>query len=217
MIVAERLTKRLGKVKAVDSIDLTVPDGEAVAIFGPNGAGKSTLLRLLAGILRPTAGTVTIDGRDPRQVKRRIGYLGHEPFLYGYLSAEENLRFFTDLYGLSRDQAALSLERVKMRHKAGMRVNELSQGETRRVALARALLHDPEYLLLDEPFSNLDQQTADLVHTLIKRPGRTVLLVTHDVRRGLSICSRSICLDSGRFAGEAPSIPLSSAQLQEYR
>lgn len=206
MIVAERLTKRLGPVRAVDSVDLSVQGGEKLAIFGPNGAGKTTLLRLVAGLLRPTAGTVAIEGRHPRQVKASIGYLGHEPFLYQHLSARENLEFFAVLYGVHRNKSAASLERVSMRHKAEARVKELSQGEVRRVALARALLHDPAYLFLDEPFANLDERTADLVAELIAEAARTVLLVTHDRNRAFAICDRSIKLDAGRLENEAQGI-----------
>lgn len=207
MIVAEKLTKRLGRVRAIQCLDLSVTDGEKVTIFGPNGAGKSTLLRLVAGLLRPTSGTVTIDGRDPRLQKARLGYLGHEPFLYGHLTPLENLEFFSDLYGVNRREAARSLERLQIAHRADARVNELSQGEVRRVGLARAVLHDPRLLLLDEPFSNLDDPTADLVQTLLREPGRTVLLVTHDRDRGLAIGDRSILLKEGSLATGVAAAP----------
>ena len=201
MISIRGVSKRLGKVRALQAIDLEIATGEAVAIFGENGAGKSTLLKLVAGLLRPTTGSVLIDGADPRLSKAKIGYLGHEPLLYGYLSAAENLQLFADLYRVGRSKAPAALELVGMSAKSDSLVNELSQGERQRVALGRALLHDPHYLLLDEPFSSLDAAAADLAETLIRKSGRTVLLVTHDQDRGRAATGRSLTLDSGRLAG----------------
>jgi len=201
LISLKGVSKRLGKVKAVQSIDLKIPSGETLAIFGHNGAGKSTLLRLIAGLLRPTAGTIEIDGADPRHCKSAIGYLGHDPYLYGYLSVTENLEFFADLYRMDRRRAGPMLELVEMTAKADAMVNELSQGERQRVGLARALLHDPRYLLLDEPFASLDLSTADLAEQIIQKPGRTILLVTHDQARGRAATARNIFLQSGRLAG----------------
>lgn len=205
MIQVRGLTKRLGNVKALKGVDLEVAEGEKLAIFGPNGAGKTTLLRVVVGLLRPSAGTVTIDGRKPREVRSRLGYLGHESFLFGHLTAQENLEFYARLYGTAQKRALFSLDAVGMSHKRSAKVNDLSQGETQRVAFARAFLHDPSYLLLDEPFSNLDEPASDLVQSLLRRRGGTLLLVTHDRERANGITDRSILLDAGSIAAEARS------------
>lgn len=186
-------------MKALQSIDLEIGAGESLAIFGANGAGKSTLLKIIAGLLRPTSGALKIGGADPRDKKSEIGYLGHDPHLYGYLSAIENLEFFADLYRIDRSRAGSMLASVGMAAKRDVMVNELSQGERQRVALGRALLHDPEYLLLDEPFASLDAATSDLAEQLIIKPGRTVVLVTHDQARGRASTNRNIVLEGGRL------------------
>lgn len=184
---------------ALGGIDLTVPSGEKLAVFGSNGAGKSTLLRVVAGLLRPGSGRVAIQGQDPRALKSWIGYLGHDPFLYDYLTVGENLELYCDLYGAARTAAPRCADLVGMSNRWDTRVNELSQGERQRAGLARALLHDPKYLLLDEPFSNLDAEGVVRVQSIIGTKDRTVLLVTHDQERAAAVCDRSVRLEKGRL------------------
>jgi heme exporter protein A len=202
VIAIEGLTRRFGAVRALDGINLRVESGETLVVFGSNGAGKTTLLRIVAGILRPTSGTVTVAGAAPRSVRRRIGFLGQDTYLYPQLSAAENLEFYARLYKLARTCASDTLNKVEMSKKSRRPVHTLSRGETQRVAIARALLHDPDLLIADEPFSGLDEGSAARLPGLFKREGRTLVIATHDMERGKSIATRDITLESGRLAGE---------------
>lgn len=199
MITLEGAGKRYGTVKALSGVDMEVPSGATVAILGPNGSGKSTLLRLVAGLAVPTSGRVTVAGTPPRAAKARIGYLGHEPFLYRYLSATENLRFYADLYRVERSRIPALLDEVDLARKGEALVRTFSRGEAQRLGLARALLHDPDYLLLDEPFSGLDSDSADRLPLTMARPGRTVLFSTHDRDRAGSLADRMVFLKEGRL------------------
>ena len=200
MIAARGLSRRLGRVTAVHPADFEIEEGACVAVFGPNGAGKTTLLKLIAGLLRPSAGTVEINGKTPRALRADIGYLGHEPYLYPQLTAEENLRLFAGLYRVSAGAAAEKLAEVGMETRAGRPVGELSRGETQRCGLARALLHDPDFLIVDEPFSSVDSAAAGSLAGLLRRPGRTVLLSTHDRALGELVSDRVVEMTSGRLS-----------------
>jgi heme exporter protein A len=206
VIVLEGVSRKFGAVRALSNINLQISEGTTVAVLGPNGSGKSTLLKLVTGLLVPTTGTVTVGGKAPRKAKARLGYLGHEPFLYRYLSASENLRFYADLYRVDRRRTEELLEEVGLSHKGEALVRTFSRGETQRLGLARALLHDPDYLLLDEPFSGLDEAGADLLPKLLDRPGRTVVLSTHDRAKAAELGDRRLHLSGGRLdpAGERP-------------
>lgn len=197
MILVSDLSKRFGTVRALSNVNLEVVRGSTVAVLGANGSGKSTLLRLAAGLLVPTRGAVTVGGKPPREAKAEIGYLGHEPFLYRYLSATENLNFYADLYRVTRYRVAPLLELAGLDRKGDSLVRTFSRGECQRLGLARALLHDPDYLLLDEPFSGLDQQSSDRLPELIARPGRTVLFSTHDRAKAQEIADRLVDLAGG--------------------
>ena len=199
MIVLEDVSRRFGTTWALHDVTLGISEGATVALLGPNGSGKSTLLRLAAGILRPTSGSVTLDGSLPRECKSRIGFLGHEPFLYRYLSAAENLRFYADLYRVDRAVVPGLLEQFGLDHKGPALVRTFSRGETQRLGLARAVLHDPDFLLLDEPFSGLDDASSNRLPALISRPGRTVLLSTHDSAKAREVANRLVHLAGGRL------------------
>ncbi|CAN5780344.1 hypothetical protein BH23ACT12_BH23ACT12_08640 [soil metagenome] len=200
MITLNGVTKKFGTVRALSDLTLEITPGSTVALLGPNGSGKSTLLKLAAGLLKPTAGTVTLGGKAPGDAKAQIGYLGHEPFLYRYLSASENLNFYADLYRVDRARVPVRLEEVGLVTKGAALVRTFSRGESQRLGLARAMLHDPQILLLDEPFSGLDDASARRLPQLIAKPGRTILLSTHDLPRAREVADRLVHLAGGRLA-----------------
>lgn len=200
MISLDGVGKKFGTVRALSDITLEITPGTTVALLGPNGSGKSTLLKLAAGLLKPTSGTVTLGGKAPRDAKAQIGYLGHEPFLYRYLSAEENLNFYADLYRVDRARVPVLLDQVGLDGKNSALVRTFSRGESQRLGLARAMLHEPKVLLLDEPFSGLDDANAGRLPQLIAGPGRTTLLSTHDLPRAREVADRLIHLAGGHLA-----------------
>ena len=217
LLSARGLARRFGAATALDGIDLEVRRGEPVALFGVNGAGKTTLLRILAGGLRPTAGTLVVDGGDARSggrsLRGRIGLLSHQTLLYDDLTARENLLFFAALHGLPDSASAVTegLERVGLDSRADDPVRAFSRGMQQRVALARALLHRPSLLLLDEPATGLDARSSAGLRAALRDAasrGTTWVLATHDVDEGLDLCPRWIALrqgrliDSGASAGE---------------
>jgi heme exporter protein A len=207
VVEGRNLVREFGSVRALCGLDLEVRRGESLAIFGPNGAGKTTLIRILAALLAPTRGELRLFGnsRATPEVRRRIGLVSHGSSLYGDLTAIENLRFYAELYGLDRreDRIREVLSEVGLLEWAERPVRGYSRGMEQRLALARAFLHDPELLLLDEPYSGLDPRAvARLQEILLRlhRAGKTLVLTTHDIARGLEICDRAAILSSGRIA-----------------
>jgi heme exporter protein A len=200
------LSLAYGERWALRDVSAELAAGETLAVLGPNGAGKSTLLRILATLLRPTAGGVSVLGSElPREAWRlrgRIGYLGHQALLYRDLTAEENLRFHARLFGLPDEGAeriAALLERVGLGHRRTTRVAEMSAGMVQRLAACRAVLHEPELLVLDEPLANLDPAGAETIAPLIGHEDdgsrrRTRVLVTHDVTAALAGADRVLAL-----------------------
>jgi heme exporter protein A len=211
-------SRDFGDLVALDGVSVLLPAGETLAVLGPNGAGKTTLLRILATLLRPTRGEVAVLGgelpRDAWRVRGRLGYLGHRPLLYRDLTVAENLRFQAQLHGLPDPEARFAelLAQVAMERRAGELVRNLSAGMVQRVAVCRAVLHQPELLLLDEPRSHLDPAAAELVEPLIGRAaGRTRVLVTHDVAAALAEADRVLLLRAGgKVAYEGPAHGLSA-------
>jgi heme exporter protein A len=193
-IVVAGLWREFGDRAVLRQVSFELAGGATLAVLGPNGAGKTTLLRILATLLRPTAGNVLVlDCELPREAWRargRIGYLGHEPLLYRDLTCAENLRFQARLYDLPDDGAERIdslLDQVRMSRRADELVRNLSAGMAQRVAVCRAVLHQPELLLLDEPRSHLDPEAAALVEPLVgPSPDRSRVVVTHDVEAGLA-------------------------------
>ncbi len=211
MIVTRALSKIFGLRPVLRGIDLQVSAGELVALFGANGAGKSTLLRLLAGLARPTTGQVLINGLDlakkGEQVRPLLAYLGHRPLLYPQLTALENLRFFASLYRVSNAEAQCKalLERVNLARFANEATAGFSRGMQQRLALARVLLHQPQLLLLDEPWTGLDVQGSELLDAVLlesHQAGRTVLFTTQDLAHGRALAQRSILLKGGKLESE---------------
>ena len=203
------LTRRFGHVRALRGISFTLAKGDALAIFGPNGAGKTTLLRMLAGILRPDTGTIHINGeplvRGETVQRRRIGLISHQSLCYDGLTASENLEFYAKLYGLDRpkDRAMGALENVGLADRSTTTAATMSRGMLQRLAIARALLHDPDLVLLDEPFTGLDQRAAAALRgqlETLRAHHRTIVIVTHNLDEGLELASHVAIQLAGRFA-----------------
>jgi len=202
-IELDGLTRRYGERVALQDVTLTVPAGTTLVVFGPNGAGKSTLLRVLATLLRPHAGVVRVLGRalpdDGWAIRGRIGLLTHEPLLYRDLSGRENLRFHARLHGVGFTRVEELLDRVGLKLRADDRVHTYSRGMVQRLAVCRAVLHDPDVLLLDEPRANLDPAATDLVEPLIgAASGRTRVVTSHDPAGGLAEADIALGLRGGR-------------------
>jgi heme exporter protein A len=204
-IKLERLERRYGERVALAGVSVRVEAGQTLAVLGGNGAGKTTLLRVLAGLLRPNGGSASVLGADlPGErwkLPSQVGYLGHEPLLYRELSGRENLRYHARLHGVAPARVEELLAAVGMTDRADDPVRDLSKGLVQRLAAARAVLHDPALLLLDEPRANLDPAAVELLEPLIGRAsGRTRVLVSHDVEGALAESDLSLGLKGGRPA-----------------
>lgn len=208
MIRAQGLAKYYGRITALRDIRLEIPRGQFVALLGRNGAGKTTLLRILAGLTRPSAGTVTIAELAPQAARGSVGYLAHSTALYMDLTAWENLRFYARLARLAgRGRAAAELEcaieRVGLAGRAHEPVRHFSRGMQQRLAIARAFVHDPGTWLLDEPFTGLDQEGAQFLKICLAEAhaaGKTILMAVHDIALGYELAQRFIVIDRGRVA-----------------
>jgi heme exporter protein A len=199
----EGLERRYGERVALEGVTVALGEGQTLAVLGPNGAGKTTLLRVLAGLLRPHGGKARVLGAElPREgwkLHGRVGFLGHEPLLYRELSGRENLRYHARLHDVNGARVEELLAATGMERRADEPLRDLSAGMVKRLAAARALLHDPPLLLLDEPRSNLDPAAAELLEPLIGRgSGRTRVLVTHDVERAIGEADLVLGLRAGR-------------------
>ena len=203
------LEKRFGRVRALDGVSATIPEGSATLLSGPNGAGKSTLLRVLASLTRPTRGTVRVLGvnpfsRDAVPHRGRVGYLGQEAALYGELTVQENLEFCANLYGVDPQRIRTLIQDMELEPVAGQRVRTLSLGYRRRVGLARARLTDPPLLLLDEPWNGLDAEASQRLTDLLQRhrkAGRSALVAAHSPATTTGLFDAVLRLEAGRLAG----------------
>jgi heme exporter protein A len=203
VIELEALVRCYGEREALSDVSVSLATGQTLVVFGPNGAGKTTLLRVLSTLLRPHSGRVTVLDRqlpqDAWAVRGRVGLLGHEPLLYRELTARENLRFHARLHDLDSARVEELLAAVALTERADEPLKSLSRGMVQRAAIARATLHDPELLLLDEPYSNLDPTAIDLVAPLIgAESGRTRVLSSHDPASGLAQADVVLGLRAGR-------------------
>ncbi|GAB4284961.1 MAG: ABC transporter ATP-binding protein [Coriobacteriia bacterium] len=200
------LTRAFGVRKALDGVSLEVPSGAFLSIFGPNGAGKTTLVKVLTTLLNPTSGSASVCGLDvvaeAVALRHRIGLISHNPLLYPDLTAEENLLFFADLYGVrdAEERARELLEAVELDHRRLDLTRTFSRGMLQRLSIARALLHRPDVLFLDEPYSGLDPHAMDILDHLIAqiRGEHTFVMISHDLDKGLQLCSHALILASGR-------------------
>ena len=224
---AEGLSRSFGAHRAVDAVSFGLAAGEVLSLLGPNGAGKTTLLRLLSGALRPTEGVVRLGGealdtRSP-EWQSRVGVLSHQGFLYGHLTARENLAFYADLYDLDDSDARVEagLVAVELASRAGDEVRTFSRGMRQRLALARTLLHDPDVVLLDEPYTGLDAQAAAVLRGVLEalRDGRrSVVLVTHNLTEGLELADRVAIQVRGRWVVDLPASDFEAGSIHDrYR
>jgi len=213
LIEIKGLTKRYGNRKVLNGVDLSVPAGSFVALFGPNGAGKTTLMKILSTLSLPTAGSATVNGwdlkKDAWEIRASIGVVSHSPYVYGELTVEENLRFFGRMFGLDAPKldgrVRQLLTQLHLSHRAGDRSEILSRGMKQRLAIARALLHSPAVLLLDEPHVGLDPKASAVLDRTLRRfqkNGGTVLMITHDLAKGLEMADRLVFLFRGRIERE---------------
>jgi heme exporter protein A len=219
----EGLARHYGEREALNDVSLSLKEGQTLVVFGPNGAGKTTLLRVLATLLRPHRGSVHVLGKslpdEAWAVRGHIGLLGHEPLLYRELTARENLRFHARLHGVELARVDELLELVRMHERSQEPLRTLSRGMVQRVAVARAVLHDPELLLLDEPRANLDPAAIELVDPLIGAGSKhTRVICSHDPGGGLAEADLVLGLRAGRPALLRRSADVSLAEIAElYR
>jgi len=200
------LTRAFGVRKALDRVSFDLPSGAFLSIFGPNGAGKTTLVRVLTTLLNPSSGTASVCGYDvvaeAVELRHRIGLISHNPLLYPDLTAEENLLFFSEMYGLEDPKTRVRelLVSVELDHRRLDVVSTFSRGMLQRLSIARALLHHPDILFLDEPYSGLDPHAMDILDNLIAqiRGDHTFVMISHDLDKGLELCSHALILARGK-------------------
>lgn len=224
MIAVRGLAKRFGYRWVLRNLDLDVAPGEIVALLGPNGAGKTTLLRILAALTKPSVGTVSVAGArlpDQAQAARaRLGLVGHRPMLYADLSASDNLNFFARLYAVDEGRVGELLEVVGLAGLGRQPVHSFSRGMQQRLSIARALLHRPQVLLLDEAHSSLDQEAAAMLDRLLgelSNQGCTILLASHDLARAGQLASRIAVLAGGRVAADIPRVEFQDGLAARYQ
>lgn len=220
------LKKVFGRREALTDINLKLKEGEFLTIFGPNGAGKTTLLKILSTLISPTSGEVFISSfsvtDEPTAIRGKIGLISHSPLLYLDLTAYENLKFYGRMYGVDNLEKRIGelLDRVELSHRRFDRVRTFSRGMLQRLSIARALLHEPEILFLDEPYAGLDPHAVDILDSLLGdlRAHHTFVMVTHDVEKGLSLSSQVVILSQGKIVFERGAKEIDLASLKKaYR
>jgi heme exporter protein A len=202
----QKLSRTFGARKALDGVTFELPKGAFLSIFGPNGAGKTTLLKVLSTLTNPSKGTAEVAGydvvKDAVELRERIGFISHNPLLYPDLTAEENLEFFAELYCIDnpKERVRELLTAVELDHRRFDSVGTFSRGMTQRLSIARALLHHPDVLFLDEPYSGLDPHAMDILDALIGtvREEHTFVMISHDLQKGLELCSHALILAKGK-------------------
>ena len=208
-IEVRHLRKAFGTLKAVDGIDFELKQGEFLTVFGPNGAGKTTLIKILSGLTQPSSGTAKVAGFDVTEghpeMRKEIGVISHSTALYADLTPLENLMFFARMHGLEQpeDKALKVIEEVGLSRRRNDRVRTFSRGMLQRLSIARAVLHDPAILFLDEPFTGLDLHATNVLKEHLQRlhdRRRTILMITHDISCGLEMCDKVALQVQGKFA-----------------
>jgi heme exporter protein A len=201
-----KLSRTFGARKALDAVSFDLPRGAFLSIFGPNGAGKTTMLKVLSTLTNPSTGTAKVVGldvvEDAVKLREHIGFISHNPLLYPDLTAEENLEFFAEIYCIDnpKDRVHELLKAVELEHRRFDAVGTFSRGMTQRLSIARALLHHPEVIFLDEPYSGLDPHAMDILDSLIAsvRAEHTFVMISHDLQKGLELCSHALILAKGK-------------------
>ena len=225
IIEVRKLVKRFGAKPVLRGLDFSVDEGEFVALVGPNGAGKTTFLRVLACLARPSLGSLSIAGfqlpAQAGEVRRRLGVVSHQPLLYGDLTAEENLRFYGRMYSVPdvRQRTGQVLELVGLSARRNDLVRTFSRGMQQRLAIGRAILHDPAVLLFDEPYTGLDQQACDMLDQILRDVavrGRTVVMTSHDLGRVQDLASRFDVLAGGVIAASTTRSGLGHHNLLDF-
>lgn len=207
------VTKAFGKRKVLDNISFNIERGGFLSLFGPNGAGKTTLVKIMATLIQPTEGEVLIQGlatdRQALDIRGRIGLISHSPLLYPDLNALENLRYYADLYLIKNPEVRIEelLEEIELSHRRYDLVRTYSKGMLQRLSIARALLHRPAILFLDEPHTGLDPHAVDILDELIGgiRKEHTFVMITHNLDKGLEMCTEAMIIDSGKIVYHRPS------------
>ena len=225
MITVKKLVKRFGLKTVLRGVDFEVQPGEFVALLGPNGAGKTTFLRILASLSRPSLGDVNIAGyklpNEAAQVRARLGVVSHLPLLYGDLTAEENLRFYARMYNISDAEVRISdvLDMVGLEARRRDLVRTFSRGMQQRLAIGRAVLHDPDVVLFDEPYTGLDQDASSMLDDVLKTvaaKGRTVVMTSHDLARAEDLATRFDILSRGVISASASRKDLKKTNLLSF-
>lgn len=225
MIAVRKLVKRFGVKTILRGLDFEVELGEFVALLGPNGAGKTTFLRILASLSRPSLGDVKVAGyhlpKEAAQVRAKLGVVSHMPLLYGDLSGDENLRFYGRLYNLSSLEARITevLEMVGLENRRKDLVRTFSRGMQQRLAIGRAVLHDPDVMLFDEPYTGLDQDASSMLDDVLKTvaaQGRTIVMTSHDLARAEELATRFDVLSQGVIAASTTHRQLKKSNLLTF-
>lgn len=223
-IEARGLTKLFGERRALRDIDLKVSRGEHIVIFGPNGAGKTTLIKILATLVKPSSGSVWLDGMDirskPVKIRRKLGLVSHQTFLYDHLTVYENLKFYGKMYDVPdiEQQIREVVSWVQLDSRINDRVGTLSHGLQQRASIARAVLHNPSILFLDEPEVGLDPHISTVMRDVLGSTGsgiRTVVMTTHDLERGLELSDRVVILDGGKVVYAATRDEIGTTDFQQ--
>ena len=223
-VLVDDLHKSYGHVEALRGVDLRIEPGVFLTVFGPNGAGKTTLMKIISTLTRPSEGTVTVGGkdvvRDAAVVRRRVGVISHNTYLYAQLTATENLEFYARMYRVhdGHKRALALLSKMELTRRMNDRVGTYSRGMQQRLSVARALLHDPQLLLLDEPYTGLDQHASRVLAEVLEglRDGnRTVIMTTHNLQEGLAGCDRAAILVDGQFVYDRPVSEIDTTGFQD--
>jgi ABC-2 type transport system ATP-binding protein/heme exporter protein A len=223
IISIKGLSKAFGSHSVLKNIDLTIKRGEFVTIFGPNGAGKTTILKIMSTLVAPSGGSVMVGGFDvtkkPVEIRSLIGVISHETYLYSDLTAEENLRFFGQMYGMDKEKLAARvdelLQEVGLEYRSNGRVGTFSRGMKQRLSIARAVIHEPSILFLDEPYTGLDQHAASTFEKVLQgldAKNTTKVMISHNIERSLKLCDRVLILTEGSIVFDEQRHDIGSAE-----
>lgn len=224
LIQFSKVNKKYGHIHALKDVSVSFDKGEFISIFGPNGAGKSTFLKLLCTMTSPTTGNITYEGTPLKKLKddyrSMFGVISHQPFLYSELTAMENLRFYASLYGVKNMDERIKelLEKVELYKRRSDKVRGYSRGMLQRLSITRALLHDPDVIVLDEPYTGLDTHASDILTRILKElfdSKRTIIMVTHNIKQGYDASSRLAIIRRGQMVFDQPKTSVSMTEFEE--